>query len=106
MKTNTPDQKILGGTRKPFAGRPGSVSFVRVIARSARIYATLPSGFSGLCPPHNVVRHQSRPEQRLETPFSPVCEHQRPFYLAENDAAPEAASRPSRESRGQHMRQN
>ena len=55
---------------------------------------------------HNVARQKFRPEQRLETPFSPVCEHQWPFYLAENDAAPEAAFCNSHESRGQHMRQN
>jgi tRNA A37 threonylcarbamoyladenosine synthetase subunit TsaC/SUA5/YrdC len=30
-------------------------SFVRVIARFARISATLPSGFSGSCLPHNVI---------------------------------------------------
>ena len=32
--------------------------------------------------------------------------YQRPEKLAENDVAPEAASCNSRESRGQHMRQN
>jgi hypothetical protein len=81
------------------------MSFVRVIVRFARIYATLPSGFSGSCLPNKVAKHRSKPEQRLETPFSSVCKHQRPFYLAENDAAPEAASCNSRGSRCQHMRQ-
>jgi hypothetical protein len=82
------------------------VSFDMINAGFARIHATLPGNFSGSCLPHNVAKHQSRSEQRLKTPFSPGGSHQRPFYLAENDAAPEAASCNSHVRLGQHMRQN
>jgi hypothetical protein len=65
--------------------------------------ATLPSGFSGSCQPHNVAKQKFRPEQGLETPFSPVYEHQWPFYLAENDAGTFAATCNTHESSGQHI---
>jgi hypothetical protein len=72
-------RKVIGQTTVTFYVR--ELSFDMINAGFARIYATLPSGFSASYLPHNVAKHQSRPEQRLETPFSPGDENSAAILL-------------------------
>jgi hypothetical protein len=68
------------------------LSFVRVIARFARINATLPSGLSGSYPHHNVARHWTSASATVKSAYRTNFCPSRPYYLAENEAAPDAMS--------------
>ena len=74
---------------------------------------TAPSrGASELCTWRLEIEPHAKSEAHRSTFFCsvfcrmPTYMAEGPFYLAENDAAPETASCNLRESEGQHMRQN